>query len=207
MPAAVPGTRRRTLAGRWCGRVRTRAVRGDHRPCYMQLVWQLPTREEIGGDKCAWSFSNGITWTISGEWSNSAAIAGTGYPTALNGAIRRQRLRWQRIAGGRRARLAYSFETAGRTDRRFLPNCLCIICYERARLIHREKINCVYWRPATLHYFTLLYPYVHPHLHSFITYFCTTYTHGFWSKQCFLYIDLPNKYDWLNQINSTLTNA
>lgn len=40
------------------------------------------------GDKCAWTyppalstFSNGIKWNIQGEWSNSNAIAGTGYST------------------------------------------------------------------------------------------------------------------------------
>lgn len=39
-------------------------------------------------DKCAWTFppsnslfSNGITWRIQGEWSNIAAVAGTGYQT------------------------------------------------------------------------------------------------------------------------------
>jgi len=54
--------------------------------------WYDSSGGEIG-DKCSWTypaanevFSNGITWRVQGEWSNSAAIAGTGYPTTVNGA-------------------------------------------------------------------------------------------------------------------------
>jgi hypothetical protein len=53
--------------------------------------WFDSSNQEIA-DKCRYSFpasnpvfSNGITWRISGLWSNSAAIAGTGYPTNRNG--------------------------------------------------------------------------------------------------------------------------
>eukprot|EP01035_Chromulina_nebulosa_P030409 gene30409-40400_t len=50
-------------------------------------AWYDSTGEE-NADKCAWTFppsntllANGITWRISGDWSNSAALAGTGYQT------------------------------------------------------------------------------------------------------------------------------
>ena len=50
-------------------------------------AWTDSTGAE-NGDKCAWTFppsntvlSNGIVWRIQGEWSNAAALTGTGYLT------------------------------------------------------------------------------------------------------------------------------
>jgi hypothetical protein len=49
-------------------------------------AWYDSSGQE-NGDKCAWTFgsssvtfSNGSTWKLQGEWSNSAYTAGTGYP-------------------------------------------------------------------------------------------------------------------------------
>jgi hypothetical protein len=50
-------------------------------------AWYDSSGEE-NADKCAWTFgptvafSNGSTWKIQGNWSNSAYNAGTGYPNA-----------------------------------------------------------------------------------------------------------------------------
>ena len=50
-------------------------------------AWYDSTGAE-NADKCAWTFppsntlfANGITWRIQGDWSNAAALAGTGYQT------------------------------------------------------------------------------------------------------------------------------